>query len=112
MYYCLGRRNRGEGRKKEGRKREEEEGPVYGRMARSGHGLPKVSPKSAMLHPSTLCRQVTPETAIRLQGWLAPNAGGLQPFPTPSNAPCHTPMGLSLILIPPSVFWIAAKFLL
>jgi hypothetical protein len=51
----------------------------HGRMARGGHGLPKVSPGLAMPNPSTLCRLATPETALRLFiGWPAHRAGSLQ----------------------------------
>jgi hypothetical protein len=35
----------------------------YGRMARGGHGLPKVLLGAAVLHPSTPCGQATPEKA-------------------------------------------------
>jgi hypothetical protein len=33
-----------------------------GRMARSGHGLPEVSPRLAMPYPYTPCDRATPET--------------------------------------------------
>jgi hypothetical protein len=37
----------------------------HGRMARGGHGLPKVSLGPAMPHPSTPCERATPETPRR-----------------------------------------------
>jgi hypothetical protein len=37
---------------------------AYGKGWPSGHGLPKVSPGSAMPHPSMPCRWATPETAL------------------------------------------------
>jgi hypothetical protein len=36
----------------------------HGRMARGGHGLPKVSLGPTMPNPFIPCRQVTPETAL------------------------------------------------
>jgi hypothetical protein len=58
----------------------------YGRMARGGHGLPKVLPGPAMPHPFTPCGRATPETALRLfQGWLAHRAGRLRLSSTPLN---------------------------
>jgi hypothetical protein len=47
-----------------------EKGRSHGRMARGIHGLPKVSPGPAMLHPSVPC------------GW-ATTYGCLLPFRTP-----------------------------
>jgi hypothetical protein len=39
---------------------------VHGRMARGGHGLPKVSPRLAMPYRFMTCGRATPETAVRL----------------------------------------------
>jgi hypothetical protein len=52
---------------------------AYGvwRMARGGHGLPKVSPGPAMIYPSTPSGWATPETA-----WQG-KEGGLWPSSTP-----------------------------
>jgi hypothetical protein len=62
---------------------------LHGRMARGGHGLPKVSPGPAMPYPSTPCRRTTYETALRLfQGWPAHRAGSLWPFSAPLDTPC------------------------
>jgi hypothetical protein len=56
----------------------------HGRMARGGHGLPKVSPGPAMPYPSTPCGRVTRETALWLfLGWRVNSAGGLRPSSTP-----------------------------
>jgi hypothetical protein len=42
------------------------------RLARGGHGLPKVSPALAMPYPPRPFKQATPETALQLfQGWSA-----------------------------------------
>jgi hypothetical protein len=38
---------------------------THERMARGGHGLPKVSPGPAMPNPSKPCGRATPETALR-----------------------------------------------
>jgi hypothetical protein len=38
---------------------------IHGRMARGGHGLPKVSPGTAMPYPSMPWGRATPETALR-----------------------------------------------
>jgi hypothetical protein len=38
----------------------------HGRMARGGHGLPKVSVGPAMPYPSMPCGQATPEMSLRL----------------------------------------------
>jgi hypothetical protein len=46
------------------------------RMARGGHGLPKVSPGLTMPNPYTPCRRATPETALcPFQGWPAHRDG-------------------------------------
>jgi hypothetical protein len=50
------------------------------RMARGGHGLPKVSLGPAMPYPSTPYGRATPETALQ------------QPSSTPLDTPRHTPM--------------------
>jgi hypothetical protein len=53
-------------------------------MARGIHGLPKVSPRTALPNPSTPCGRATPETTLRpFLGWPAPRAGGLRPFIPP-----------------------------
>jgi hypothetical protein len=62
-----------------------------GRMARGVHGLPKVSPGTAMPYPCMPCGPATPETAI--QGWPVHRAGGLRPSFTPLDIPCRTPLG-------------------
>jgi hypothetical protein len=63
------------------------------RMARVGHGLPKVLLGSAMPDPSTPCRGATSETALwPIQGWPAHRAGGLRPSSTPLDIPRRTPM--------------------
>jgi hypothetical protein len=43
----------------------------YGRVARGGYGLPKVSPGPAMFYPSTPCRRATPERPLWQGGWPA-----------------------------------------
>jgi hypothetical protein len=66
---------------------------IHGDMARSGHGLLKVSPGSAMPYPSTPCGRTAPETALWLfQALPARRAGGLQQSSTPLYTPRHTPM--------------------
>jgi hypothetical protein len=58
------------------------------RMARGGHGLPKVSLGPAMPYPNTPCGLATSETALRLfQGWPVYRAGGLQPSYYPLGHP-------------------------
>jgi hypothetical protein len=65
------------------------------RMARSGHGLPKVSPGSAMPDPSTPRERTTPATAMQpFQGWPAHRAGSLRPSSTSLDTPRRTPMNL------------------
>jgi hypothetical protein len=64
---------------------------IHRRMARGGHGLPKVSPESAMPYPSTPCRQATCKV------------GGLRPSSTPLDTPRCTAM------IKPDVFDIEHK---
>jgi hypothetical protein len=62
------------------------------RIARGGHGLPKVSFGPAMPDASTLCRLATPETALRLsQGWPAHRAAGLRPSSNLLDAPRPMP---------------------
>jgi hypothetical protein len=51
---------------------------LHGRMARGGHGLPKVSPGLFMPYPSKHCGRATPETV-------------LQPF---QRLPAHTVVSL------------------
>jgi hypothetical protein len=66
------------------------------RMARGGHGLPKVSPEPTMPYPSSPCGQATPQTALRsVPGWPACRASSLRPSCTPLDTPCHTPMFLT-----------------
>jgi hypothetical protein len=78
-------------RTEEGKK---ERGIEHGRMARGGHGLPKVSPRPAIPYPSTPCGWAIPETAVRpVQGWSAQRLGGLRPSSTLLNTPHRTPMG-------------------
>jgi hypothetical protein len=63
------------------------------RMARGGHGLPKVSPGPAMPYLSMPCGRATPKTALQLfQGWSAQRVGGLRPSSIPLNTPRHTPL--------------------
>jgi hypothetical protein len=63
------------------------------RMARGGHGLPKVSPGPAMLDPITSCGWAIPKMVLRLfQGWHARKAGGLQPSSFLLDTPRRTPM--------------------
>jgi hypothetical protein len=65
----------------------------HSRMARGGHGLPKVSPGPAMPNPSTPCERETPETALRLfQGCPTHRVCGLRPSSTFLDAPRRTPM--------------------
>jgi hypothetical protein len=67
----------------------------HGRMARGGHGLPKVSLGPVMPDPSTPCGRPTPETALQqFLGWPTRKAGGLQPSSTPSDTSCRTPKAL------------------
>jgi hypothetical protein len=65
----------------------------HGRMARDGKGFFKVLPRPVMFYPSMPCWRATPETALQpFQGWPACRAGGLGPFSTPLDIPCHTPI--------------------
>jgi len=65
----------------------------HGRMARGGHGLPKVLTGPVMPCPSTPCGRVTPETALcSFQGWPTCRVGGLRPSFIPLDTPRHTPM--------------------
>jgi hypothetical protein len=54
------------------------------RMARGGHGLPKVSPGPTMPYPFTPLQP--------FQRWSAYRAGSLRPSSTPKGARRHTPM--------------------
>jgi hypothetical protein len=68
-------------------------GVGHGRMARCGHGLPKVSPGPAKPYPSMPWGRVTPETALlSFLGWPAHKAGGLRPSSTPLDTPRRTPL--------------------
>jgi hypothetical protein len=63
------------------------------RMARGGHGLPKVSPRPAMLYSSMPCSQATPETNLwPFQTWRARRVGGQRPSSTPLDNPRRTCM--------------------
>jgi hypothetical protein len=63
------------------------------RMARGGHGLPKISPGPTMPYMFALCRRATSETVIRLcQSWPAHRVGGLRPSFTPLDTPRRRPM--------------------
>jgi hypothetical protein len=50
---------------------------THERMARGGHGLPRVSPRLAMLNPSMPCGWATPETALWPYGLRALGPYGL-----------------------------------
>jgi hypothetical protein len=59
----------------------------HGRMARGGHGLPKVS------LPLYALQVAIPETALLpFQGWPAHRAGSLRPSCTPLVTPRRTPL--------------------
>jgi hypothetical protein len=63
------------------------------RMARGGHGLPKVLIGPAMPYPSTLCGFATPKTAFQaFQGWSARRVGGLWPSSVPLDTPFRPPV--------------------
>jgi hypothetical protein len=63
------------------------------RMARGGHGLPKVLLGPALTYPSTLCGWATPETAFRaFQGWYARRVGGLWPYSIPLDTTFRPPV--------------------
>jgi hypothetical protein len=63
------------------------------RMARVGHGIPKVSSGPAMPHLSTPCGRATPETPLRpFLGWPSRRAGGLWPYSTLLDTPGRTPL--------------------
>jgi len=65
----------------------------HGRMARGRHGLPKVSPRPAMLDSSTPSGRATAETALLMfQGWPARKAGSLRLSSSPLDHPRRTPM--------------------
>jgi hypothetical protein len=49
---------------------------VHVRMARGGHGLPKVSPRLALHYLSMPCGQATPETALQPVLGVARPQGG------------------------------------
>jgi hypothetical protein len=63
-------------------------------MARGGHGLPKVSPWSAMPYPSTPYRQATPETAVGVPP-EGVNSCILRPSSTTLDTPRRTPILVS-----------------
>jgi hypothetical protein len=66
-------------------------GRAHGLMERGGHGLPKVSPRTAMPFSSTPCGRATPETALEpFQGWPACRASGLRSSSTPLDTSRHT----------------------
>jgi hypothetical protein len=61
------------------------------RIARGGHGLPKVSPRPDMPYPFTPCRRAIPETALQLfWGWPACRVGSLRLSSTPLDTPRRT----------------------
>jgi hypothetical protein len=64
-------------------------GGALGRRVRSGHGLPKVLPRPAMLDPSTPCGRAT--------GWPTCRAGDLRLSSTLSDTPRRTPMVARLL---------------
>jgi hypothetical protein len=69
----------------------------YGRMARGGHGLPKLSLKPARPYPSTPCERATPETALQpFEEWPTHRVGSLWPSSTSLDTPRHTSMVLLL----------------
>jgi hypothetical protein len=54
-----------------------------------------------MPYPSTPSKQATHENALPPnQGWPAHRLGGLEPFSTPLDTLCCTPMNLLLLLTP------------
>jgi hypothetical protein len=67
--------------------------PHHGRMARGGHGLPKVSPGPTLPYSSMPCRQAIPRAALPpFWGWLGCTAGGLRPSSTLLDTPPCRPM--------------------
>jgi hypothetical protein len=68
---------------------------IDGRMARGGHGLPKVSPGSAMPYPSTPAGRATPKTALgpmAVSGVASPQGGRPAGVFYPFSHPTPTPM--------------------
>jgi hypothetical protein len=65
----------------------------HGRMARGGHGLPKVATGPAMPNSFMTWGRATIETALQpFQGWPAHRESGLQPSSTLFVTPRRTPM--------------------
>jgi hypothetical protein len=68
-------------------------GKSHRRMARGGHGLPKVSPCPDMPYPSMPFRRDAPETALHpFQVWAPHRVGSLRLSSTPLDTPYHTHM--------------------
>jgi hypothetical protein len=68
------------------------------RMARGGHGLPKVLPGPAMINRSMPCGRASPETVLwPFQGWPAQRAGGLRLSFTLLGTPCRALMSSNRI---------------
>jgi hypothetical protein len=79
-----------------------------GRMARGGHGLPQVSPGSAMPNASTPCGRAIPETALRpSQGSPLHKVGGLRRSSTLLDTPRRTSTRLDLVSISSPLFSVA-----
>jgi hypothetical protein len=78
-----------------------------GRMARGGHGLPKVLLGPAMPFLSTPCSRTTLEMVLwPFQGWPTRRVGGLCPSSTPLDTSRRTPLELSANgLVRCSVLW-------
>jgi hypothetical protein len=71
----------------------------HARIARGGHGLPKVSPGPTMLDPSTPCGRATSG-----MGWPACRAAfGLRPSSTLLDTPRRAPMSLRSFYLASSV---------
>jgi hypothetical protein len=69
---------------------------LQARMARSIHGLPKVSPGPTMPNPSTPCGRATPKTASwPFLGLPARRVGGLRPSSTLLDTPRRTGLNSS-----------------
>jgi hypothetical protein len=70
----------------------------HGRMAKGGHGLPKVSPWPAKPYRSTPCGRATYKTTLQpFQRWPARRAGGLRSSSTPLDTPRRTPMPAGIL---------------
>jgi hypothetical protein len=81
---------------KEGANRTRDDMTRHGRMARRGHGLPKVSPGPALPYPSSPCGRATPEMALRpLQRGPARRGARLRPSSSPLVTPRYTPVDMT-----------------